>query len=165
MQEEVKKNSQCIKCKKFKDIDDFVKDKTRKSGRHPYCKKCQKVYKNVNKEANIKRATLWNKNNPERRSEIRKKWTVKNKHLTSYYKATRRRRVVNLSDGTVTPESISLLPKEFCGICNKKLDWNNSKNIHLDHIIPLALKGEHSIKNLQWSHAKCNQSKGGRNKK
>ena len=92
-------------------------------------------------------------------------WAVNNKHLTSYYKTIRRKRIANLSDGTVTPENIALLPKEVCGICNKKLDWSTPKNIHLDHITPIALKGEHSIKNLQWSHAKCNQSKGGRKKK
>jgi 5-methylcytosine-specific restriction endonuclease McrA len=160
MQEEVvKENKKCIKCKKFKDIDDFGKDRTRKSGRHPYCKKCQKVYINVNKEAKIKRAILWNKNNPERRSEITKKWTVKNKHLTSYYKAVRRKREKNLSDGTLIPENINKLNKNICGICKKSLDWSNPSKIHLDHIIPLSKNGKHSITNVQWTHAKCNLSK------
>lgn len=167
MQEEVRKNKiKCIKCSKVKNRNDFVKDKSRKSGYHPYCKECQKPFKiknSINRKAeNIERAVEWNKGNPERRKEINKKWRENNKHLTAFYKSNRRKRVKNLSDGTVTPKNIENLPKNICGICNKKLDWLTPSKIHLDHIIPLILGGKHSITNLQWTHDKCNLSKGGR---
>jgi hypothetical protein len=34
----------CIKCNKLKSIEEFKKDKTRKSGYHPYCKECTYFY-------------------------------------------------------------------------------------------------------------------------
>lgn len=44
-----------------------------------------------------------------------------------------------------------------CHICGKKADPNNW---HLEHIIPLALGGEHSYRNVAVSHPACNLSKG-----
>lgn len=160
--EENVKNRDCIKCGLTKNESDFIKDKSRKSGFHPYCKLCQNKYKFKNSKLNKDRASKWNKENPERRKEIKSKWIRNNKHITSYHRQLRRKIVKDLSDGTITPNSIKNLPKEICGICNKKLDWNIPSEIHLDHIRPLILKGRHSINNVQWSHAKCNQSKGGR---
>lgn len=46
-----------------------------------------------------------------------------------------------------------------CGICGLAADpagW------HLDHVVPLALGGEHSYANVQVSHPSCNLAKGGR---
>ena len=42
MQEVEVKENKCIKCNTFKNVEEFTKDRTRKSGRHPYCKDCQK---------------------------------------------------------------------------------------------------------------------------
>lgn len=47
----------------------------------------------------------------------------------------------------------------LCGICGDPVltdDW------HMDHVVPLALGGEHSYANVQVSHPACNLSKGGR---
>lgn len=160
MQEEVKENNfKCRKCNIYKNINNFIKDKTRSTGHHPYCKDCQKSIKSKNKTLNIKRASEWNKNNSLKRKEIQKKWNINNKHLTSFYNALRRKRVKNLSDGTLIPENINKLNKNICGICKKSLDWNNPSKIHLDHIIPLSKNGKHSITNVQWTHDKCNLSK------
>lgn len=161
MQEvEVKRNRVCVKCNVEKQITDFIKDKSRSSGYHPYCRSCQNEYKSRNKTLNTRRATDWNKNNPDRRKEICKNWNNRNYELTRYYKAKRRKRVKNLSDGTLTPKSLKNLPKDFCGICGNILDWSDKSKIHLDHIVPLSKGGSHSITNVQWSHAKCNLSKG-----
>jgi 5-methylcytosine-specific restriction endonuclease McrA len=62
-------------------------------------------------------------------------------------------------------ESISIVAVEalwtgFCGICSGALERVGA---HLDHVVPLALGGAHKVDNLQWSHARCNIGKGGRN--
>lgn len=161
MQEvEVKENRICIKCNVEKQITDFIKDKSRSSGYHPYCRTCQNEYKNRNRALNIKRAISWNKDNPEKRSKIRKTWSDKNNEKCRIYQYNRRALVKSLSDGTVTPTALLNLPKDFCGICNERLDWSNPTKIHLDHIVPLSKGGLNSITNVQWSHAKCNLSKG-----
>lgn len=51
-----------------------------------------------------------------------------------------------------------------CGICGGRVEryavgqWAPQ----LDHIVPIARGGEHSARNLQLSHAICNQRKGGK---
>jgi hypothetical protein len=149
---------QCKKCLEHKTQREFTKDKSRKSGYHPYCRICQNKTKNNSKA--LERATTWNRNNPEKRSKINKKWHDKNPDKNRIYKSERRSRSKKLSDGTITARNLRLLPKEICGICNKPLDWSDKSKIHLDHIIPLIKGGLNSINNVQWAHAKCNLSKG-----
>lgn len=45
----------------------------------------------------------------------------------------------------------------ICGICGLAVD---PKNWHLDHVVPLALGGEHSYANTQVTHPVCNLRKG-----
>ena len=44
-----------------------------------------------------------------------------------------------------------------CGICESDVD---PLNFHVDHVIPLALGGEHSYANTQTAHPGCNLVKG-----
>jgi hypothetical protein len=86
----------CSKCGETKPLDDFYRDRTRPDGRECYCAICRKARSNkYNAEhrsarceyskkyfhqkyktdpayriKNITRATVWNKNNPEKRREI-----------------------------------------------------------------------------------------------
>jgi 5-methylcytosine-specific restriction endonuclease McrA len=43
-----------------------------------------------------------------------------------------------------------------CGICGEPAD---EERWHLDHVVPLALGGEHTYANVQVSHPRCNCSK------
>lgn len=45
----------------------------------------------------------------------------------------------------------------LCGLCGGTVD---PMNFHVDHIVPLALGGEHSYENTQIAHPGCNMSKG-----
>jgi 5-methylcytosine-specific restriction endonuclease McrA len=46
-----------------------------------------------------------------------------------------------------------------CGICGLAVEM---KDKSVDHIIPLALGGEHSYANCQIAHFRCNAAKGAR---
>lgn len=50
-----------------------------------------------------------------------------------------------------------------CGICghpvNQRLAWPHPRSPSLDHIVPLALGGEHSYANTQLAHLLCNVRK------
>jgi 5-methylcytosine-specific restriction endonuclease McrA len=50
-----------------------------------------------------------------------------------------------------------------CGICGEPVDqeavWPHPLSPSLDHIVPLALGGDHSYANTQCSHLRCNQAK------
>lgn len=51
-----------------------------------------------------------------------------------------------------------------CGICAEPVDpalaWPHPRSVSIDHIVPLALGGEHSEGNVQCSHLVCNEIKG-----
>lgn len=47
----------------------------------------------------------------------------------------------------------------LCGLCHTPVDPGDW---HLDHIIPIVQGGEHSYRNVQVSHPRCNRAKGGR---
>jgi 5-methylcytosine-specific restriction endonuclease McrA len=53
-----------------------------------------------------------------------------------------------------------------CQICghsvDKTLKWPHTQCGTMDHIVPIALGGEHSRANCQLAHANCNRSKGAR---
>jgi len=151
---------ECRKCLVIKDIKNFVKDKSRRRGHHPYCRICQNKIKN-NKRA-LERSLDWQKRNKSKRKEIRKRWYDKNPELIRIYKSQRRLRENNQSDGTINKKSLRSLPSEICSICKQKLDWKKPNSVHLDHIIPLVKGGRHSIDNVQWTCRTCNLTKGGR---
>jgi 5-methylcytosine-specific restriction endonuclease McrA len=44
-----------------------------------------------------------------------------------------------------------------CGICGEPVDVTD---FHVDHIVPIALGGEHSYANAQVAHPACNKRKG-----
>lgn len=102
------------------------------------------------------------KNNPERVKEIRKKSYEKNKQ-TLFAKTYRRRAK---KKGCYTDETAASfyafvrskksIPCYYCGV---KIA---GKDAHIDHIIAIAKKGNHSSENLAASCEECNLRKGDR---
>lgn len=58
------KVKKCSKCKKFKSLSEFHKDKSRKNGSYPQCKKCCKTYREKNKKQIIEQQNMYHKNFP-----------------------------------------------------------------------------------------------------
>ena len=71
---------------------------------------------------------------------------------------TRRLRMIEQSDGTITPQAVGNLFKtaELCPYCWCMLTNNKS----LDHRVPLARGGAHSISNVVVCCRSCNSKKG-----
>jgi len=108
----------------------------------------------LNREANIKRATEWNRKNKQRRKEIKDKWRANNRDRTNFL--TRRyhyRRKHNA--GSATFEQVMDLFKMFpiCPYCNK------NKSVSIDHMIPLSKGGTNDIDNLLPVCVSCNSQK------
>jgi hypothetical protein len=97
-----------------------------------------------NREENIKQASEWQKNNPER----------------AQHRNRKRRAKIKNAEGSHTLEEIDeMLEKQqgLCACCGVTLGDRYGK--HLDHIMPIVLGGRNSIDNLQWLCQFCNLSK------
>lgn len=133
----------CTKCKQEKSLSYFHKDSSKESGYRSVCKTCRF---SLEKESN----KLY------RQSE-------EGKIANSNKKGRRMSRIKSTCDNTVTPESLKQLKEEQdskCAYCSSDLNFAVARSVHLDHVIPLALGGPHSMHNVVWSCAKCNLKKG-----
>ena len=108
------------------------------------------------------------KNAPEhvkqRKREYDKKYfaSERGKNVLKNSLHKRRAQMLSSCDNTITLDALENLVKEqnyTCKWCNKPLNYELPKQIHLDHIIPLAKGGIHSIDNVCWSCASCNFKK------
>ena len=73
-------NKKCYKCKVIKPLDEFSRDKNRKSGRMCACKQCLKQYYEDNKERIRERRAKYYQENRERRLAYQKEYYRKNKN-------------------------------------------------------------------------------------
>lgn len=84
----------CTKCNIFQSLDNFVKNKSKKDGKHNSCKNCRKQlnienkqktkeynrkYHNLNKEELIKKRKIYNKENKKQIDEYAKNYYLNNK--------------------------------------------------------------------------------------
>lgn len=88
---------QCSRCKEWKNIDEFYKDKSYKSGYRSICKKCvvkkQRQYDNANRDKRREKGRRWYENNKEYASEKSRMYRENNKEILSkkfqeYYNTT-----------------------------------------------------------------------------
>lgn len=116
----------CSKCKKEKRVEDFYKDKRRKSGIYSACKKCHNEYFSGNKypKEYYRKAWVkwWNKLSEKDRKKWRKlnstsqkKWRQNNpNYFKNYFKVgnnKKKRDVRNLTNRRIKAKS----PCEVCG--------------------------------------------------
>jgi len=89
--------------------------------------------------------------------------TPKGKLLATATRQKRRGLVNGTDDGTVTTETLLNLKEEQkhkCYHCGEALDYETPRAVHLDHLVPLAKGGQHTLANVRWACDKCNLSKG-----
>lgn len=111
--------------------------------------------KNKEKKADADRR--WRMNNMEKWRSICRKWKLENKEVSRVHgqnrRAKQRKNGGKLSSGLA--EKLIKLQRGKCACCGELL----GDDYHLDHIMPLALGGEHEDKNIQLLRAQCNNQK------
>lgn len=151
----------CNRCNMDKDADEFyVSCKTR-------CRTCvRKVQKEYNGRPEIaaKRRSpeykayhdSYRAKYPERKKSSQKKYQSK-AEVKSQRAATQRVRGLQ-AEGNLPPDAYGFIIATY-GAC---LRCNSTNKLQVDHVVPLARGGEHSLWNLQVLCQTCNISKGAR---
>jgi 5-methylcytosine-specific restriction endonuclease McrA len=166
---------ECTRCHIELPLSSFGKHKSGKYGVKSRCKKClsndEKNARQNDPDKYRERNKKWNEDNPDKVYSIRKNWTDANKEYVAEYKRNwadehysdiiakqyylrRKDRILNNGLYYVRPNEIKKLRSSSCFYCG------SFENIEIDHIIPIALGGTHSIGNLTSACRKCNASKG-----
>ena len=141
----------------------------RYKAKHPNAsKEASKRFYHKNKESEKKRSTAWKNNNREAARKINmrsyyrnkekrllnmKVWTQNNKTKVASYGHKRRAMLYQNGIYYVTDKDLRRIMNSACAHCN------TTKNITLDHIIPISRGGQHSVGNLQPLCRSCNSSK------
>lgn len=142
----------CYDCGQVKPLEKFAKAKRSKDGRNPQCKACQAEYY----EANRERRRQYYEANRERKLESVRQWAKENPDKVRAKNALRRARKRQAATEPFTVEDQVRIWGEnpVCVYCQER------PAEHLDHFVPLALGGEHSLTNATWpACAPCNLSK------
>lgn len=147
----------CNTCKKNKAYDMFYKNKNSKDGLHSQCKECRSKWLVDNKK-HI--AEYSKKYKEEHKDEIRKYSSYYNKTMKHKIckKNNKHRRRDLAKNSTITNNQLLELQQnaKVCYWCNDPL---KNKNVHIDHYVPLAKGGNHTLENLVISCQKCNAKK------
>lgn len=163
----------CKICGEEKPLDDYHKARDNRDGKDSRCKACVKIglakWKKENREHVKQRDKDYRKEHKEDRTEYNKQWHKdhpghklewerenRKKNPERYRNKTRRRRA-KLAEC----ETFYILPKELTRLYNSPcVTCGTTEGITMDHIVPVAKRGRHSIGNLQPMCGSCNSSKG-----
>jgi 5-methylcytosine-specific restriction endonuclease McrA len=108
----------------------------------------------------------WQVANPEKVRQIKRKWYEANKDKVKAYK--HRRRVLARDVAADHFVALDIFERDgwICQICGLHLDpevkFPSNDSPSIDHIIPIALGGTHTLANVQAACMGCNRRKGGR---
>jgi len=162
----------CKACGKTIVLYNFVKDKRAKDGHGSWCKFCKskknmewaksnpdkiaKISKKwrLNNQGKVSELKIaWRKANREKELAKKREWSRANKDKVRLYSSIRRTKKKLGDVAQVTVLDLKKMKLKNCLYCNGPAE-------QIDHIIPLARGGRHSIGNLTAACKKCNQSKG-----
>jgi len=136
----------CLKCDIKKPVVEFSKCASRRDGLQAYCKACKKMadakWYAANSERHRENDRAWRDANPERVSVIDRNRNAK-----------RKTRKLEQSVGVVTTADIAAILAQPCLACGTR------QSITIEHLVPLARGGAHSIGNLAPLCQSCNSSK------
>jgi 5-methylcytosine-specific restriction endonuclease McrA len=166
----------CSNCKQTLANDCFAKQSKAKDGLQSQCKDCKRKgnritmakWREKNPEEHRKRNKLIRHSNPaktrlQRAARYQKNKAAENKSARNYYRlnpeksrqsaSLRKRKVTDSGLFVVTTKELKRLYSSSCYVCG------SNYRIEVDHIVPIAKGGRHSIGNLGSLCRACNRSK------
>jgi hypothetical protein len=162
----------CSKCGNVREISEFRKDKTKKDGLRPDCKVCLKNYE---KSSRLDKPTMMRdklkkfyQDNPQKKKEYRENYRVRkqqqrkerrnidpifvivNRVRCRIWKYLNNNKIIKKN---TTFEIVGCSPEELKSYLEKQfvdgMTWENRKDWHIDHIIPLSTaKNENELYKL-----------------
>jgi 5-methylcytosine-specific restriction endonuclease McrA len=153
-------------------VSEFSRKSAAPSGRASTCKECTSQYFRdwyaANGDRVRERARAAAIANPERNRERVNAWHSANpeRHQQQARESKHRRRAIEkgTSTGAIDERRIWEEQAGICALCDQPIDRElkhpDPFSKSLDHIIPLAKGGSHTQDNVQWTHLRCNLSKG-----
>lgn len=115
-------------------------------------KESRKQYRKDNKDK-IKK---YQEENKEKFDKYQKEWHKSEKGKASSANAIHKRRTITKQGDVTTQQILELKKAKHCYWCNISL---KNKTIHIDHYVPLAKGGKHTLSNLVIACSKCNLNK------
>ena len=137
--------------------------------------KIRKIWYEKNKQKLIAKSVKWNKDNPDRRKEIKTQWAENNKEKVNKsrkqwkdnnqekiytYNSIRRANLLKATPKWLDKNALKDIESFY--ICSQMFSMYTGQKYHVDHIIPLQGKlvsGLHVPNNLQVIPAKENLTK------
>lgn len=122
-------------------------------------KQTQTKYYQKNREQILEHNRLYNEANKDKIDARNKTYYETHKEDFIFKARERKKKIKNTKDGTITKETLRNmyeLQLHRCAYCDNNLDELGK---HLDHILPLAKGGIHTLSNVHWVCPKCNLSK------
>lgn len=105
-----------------------------------------------NLEKQMQHSRQWQKDNPEAARAIKANWRGKNRVEEL---ARSKARADLVKQGNVPSSAIKELRKEPCNYCGEYFEGQ----MHIDHVVPIAKGGQHTLDNLVSACKPCNLSK------
>lgn len=162
----------CTKCGQIQPFNQFYKHATNADGLFSWCKLCHKIIKRISRHKNMAHynqrarenyaknaeryrasAVLYRASNPEKVAATFKKWAQANPEKQRERGARRRARREQNGVYLVTNKERKRFYSSPCFYCG------SHEQIQIDHVIPIARGGRHSIGNLVAACFKCNNQK------
>ena len=156
----------CKSCEKIRQADYYKAHKEEISKRNIAWKKAnpKKLLTEEEQEKVKQRAKEYYEKNKDKIKQAAKEYRKTEKGIENgkMSKALYYGRKKATNDGTITVETLRQLREQqfnACKYCGTSFITLPDRQIHLDHIIPVSKGGQHSLTNVVWSCARCNQHK------
>ena len=147
----------CSRCKQIKPVTEFNKKTGAKSGYNSACRPCGNAMKRnmtpEQRERKNSQKRKWDAENPDKVKAMNKNAYDRNPEMFINNAATRYARIKNVDRRMITNKDLKALHRRPCIYCG------STYLIEIDHIIPIARGGRHSIGNLAPACRACNRNK------